>query len=768
MHWVDWIIVLIPLVVVFWIAIKSRHYVKGVSDFLAGGRVAGRYVISVASGEAAMGLVSLVAGFEMLYLVGFACSGYWGRITSIVMIVLGLWGYCVYRFRETMAMTMGQFLEIRYNKTLRIYAATLQATAGILNYSIFPAIGARALIYFFDLPLQVKIFGMACPTFLLVMLVMLSIAVAIIALGGQITIMITDCIQGLISYPIYLIIVAFIFFSFSWSSDMLPCLLNRSPGESMLNPYDVKNLRDFNVFAIGVGLMSAVLNQMAWSSSQGFTVSAINAHEQKMGSILGTWRGGFSSMMFILLVIVGYTFLNGEKFEHDATNVRTHLAIKVIADVVPTPSGEHVKGEIINYVDKTEITPQTAQAIAALKGQDAKQKDTIFKVAKASLQANDPAKAQEFGTIYNQMLVLSAIKGILPVGLIGLFCVIMIFLMISCDTTTIHSWGSIIVQDIIVPLRKKPFEPKQQLILLRCMMVVVAVIAFLFSAMFRQVDYIIMFFVITSAIWLGGAGSCIVFGLYWRRGTSWGAFASLFSGAVIAGSGFICQSIWVAHLYPWLVKGNFIQPVTTILESLSKPLNPYVIWIVEPGKFPINSQEIFFVAMTSSVFLYVIVSLLTFKKPFNMERMLHRGKYRKEGTTDIQKVPFSMRGIMGAMIGIDSGFSRGDKAIAYSVFVYAVIWGLGSWIFAVAWNSVTPWTMSWWANWFYLNNIILAGIIGIVTTVWFTIGGTWDLCRLFARLKNKPTNVHDDGRVIGHVSAADIDDKQNQSIRETV
>ncbi len=758
MHWIDWTIIALPLIIVFWVAIKSRKYVNGVSDFLAAGRVAGRYVISVASGEAAMGLVSLIATFEVLYQVGFAVNGYWGRIASIVLIVLGLWGYCIYRFRETQAMTMGQFLEIRYSKTLRIYAATLQSIAGVLNYAIFPAVGARVLVYFCDLPLKVKILGMVFPTFMLVMIIMLSIAVIIITLGGQITIMVTDCIQGILSYPLYLIIVVFILCTFSWSLDILPCLIDRKSGESMLNPYDIKNLRDFNIFAVCVGLITAVLNQMAWSSNQGFTVAAANAHEQKMGAMLGIWRGGFASMMFILLALASYSFLNGPRFAHEANNVRSALAIKVTSDLAVPQAVEQVKGEIKKYIDHAKISPGIAQVIASHNGNNGNN-DNIFKIAKAALESEDKAQAQEFGTIYSQLLIPSTIKKILPVGLIGLFCVIMMFMMISSDTACIHSWGSIIVQDIILPLRKKPFHPKQQLRLLRCMMVGVAATAFLFSALFRQVDYLVMFFTITSAIWLGGAGSCIVFGLYWRRGTSWGAFAALFSGAIIAIGGFISQAIWVTHLYPWIVKCHMLEPVTTLLEGISKPLNPYVVWVVEPGKFPINSQEIFFTSMMSSLSLYIVVSLLTCKEPFNLERMLHRGKYHKDGMAEIQKTPFQWKGILGTMIGINSQYSRGDKAIAYSVFVYSVVWGLGSWLFAVIWNLVTPWPINWWANWFYLNNIILAGVVGCVTTIWFTIGGTWDLCRLFDRLKNKTTNANDDGRVIDHVSTADLVNK---------
>ena len=237
MHWIDWLLVLCPLVLVAWIGIKTQKYVKGVADFLSASRVAGRYVVCVASGEAAMGLISLVGMFEVFFNSGLAYN-FWGQISDPLGIIFLLTGFCIYRYRESRAMTMGQFLEIRYNRPFRIYAGILQSISGVINYAIFPADGARFLVYFCDLPITVCLFGSwTIPTFMIVMAIFLTLAVFLATMGGQITIMSTDCIQGIISYPLYAIVVIFLLSKFSWFNDIIPPMLqNRPSGKSFLNP----------------------------------------------------------------------------------------------------------------------------------------------------------------------------------------------------------------------------------------------------------------------------------------------------------------------------------------------------------------------------------------------------------------------------------------------------------------------------------------------------------------------------------------------------
>jgi solute:Na+ symporter, SSS family len=767
MHWIDWLIVAAPLVVVIIIGYKTQKYVHGVSDFLAAGRVAGRYVVAVSNGEAAFGLISLVAIFEMYYKCGFAIS-FWSQISIPISIFLGLSGYCIYRFRETRAMTLGQFFEIRYSKSFRIFAAILQALSGVVNYAIFPAVGARFLIYFCDLPLSVNIGGWIFPMFALVMLCFLSLAVIIVWFGGQITIMVTDCVQGILSYPMYVIVVAFILITFSWGSEMAPTLLDRPAGMSMLNPYDIEKLRDFNIFYVMVGIFASVLNRMAWSGTQGYNAAAATPHEQKMGGVLGTWRSGFSIMMYILLAIAAYTYLNNAHFSEGAQRVRNKLAVKAMADVAGGKEHSAVRSEIKEYINTGKVSPSLNSRLkkgnfklltATQEDSPAYAKDKrtqLLRMSKAALRTEDKSKSQIYGTIFGQMLVPLSIKEMLPIGVTGVFCAIMIFLLVSTDTTYMHSWGSIIVQDIILPFRTKPFTPRQQLRLLRIIIACVAAFAFCFSYFFGQVDYIMMFFIITGAIWLGGAGPCIIGGLYWKRGTTLGAFAALSSGSILAVGGFIAQKNWVNYIYPKLVEINMVDSVRTIIEGISTPFNPYIVWTVNPDKFPINSQEIYFIALLTSLFLYITLSLLSRKKPFNMDRMLHRGEYHREGKKS-EKAAWSLKSFLPRLIGIDSQYTKWDKALAWSVFIYAIGYQFGAFLIIVIWNLFYPWPTHWWANWFMFNNLILVGIIGIISTVWFTIGGTWDLMRLFKRLEAKETNLNDDGRVIEHVSAEDIE-----------
>lgn len=791
MHWIDWVIVTVPLLIVLTIGLRTRRYVTGVADFLTAGRVAGRYVVSVASGEAGMGLISLVAIFEMYYNSGFAFQ-FWSGITAPIGLFMGLTGYCIYRFRESRAMTMGQFFEMRYSRKFRIFAAILQSISGVVNYAIFPAVSTRFIVYYCSFPQNFDFLGMTWSTFHVVMLLFLSIAVLIITLGGQITVMVCDCVQGLLNYPLMAIVVIAILMRFSWFDDMAPALLDREPGMSMLNPFDVSKLRTFNLFYVFVGIIGSVFNRMAWSGTQGYNAAALSAHEQKMGQMLGTWRSAFNIMLYPLLAIGAFTIWHSPNFIDKLIPIRQELVQTAMTEMSPEYSGEITLTEAARSsaarekLDKS--SPKQAKllneisllgednfAAHALKRSDTNMSDihalrrkglikwdtnnlSAIEVDErlATLKEEDPGSHKSMMTIHNQMRVPLTLRYMLPVGVTGVLCAIAIFLMISTDTTYMHSWGSIIVQDVILPIRGKAFKsPKTHLTALRVTIACVAMFAFVFSSIFAQVDYIMMFFAITGAIWLGGAGAVIVFGLYWRRGTTAGAWAALSIGSSIATAGILAQHFWAGSLYPWLERNNLVEATSNVFKTLSGPFEPIIVWRVTAMNFPVNSQEIYFLALVISVVFYVSVSLLTCKKPFNMDRLFHRGIYHTGDGPRYVKTKWAWSKILG----IQENYTRGDKILAWSVFAWSFIFRFGIvFVGFIVWNLISPWPKHWWANWFWIDYIYVMGLNAVVTVFWFGICGTRDLIRLYQRLDARVggPNVLDDGRVEGHVSLADL------------
>lgn len=640
MTFLDWAIVALPWVLIFAASLFTRRYVKGVADFLAAGRGAGRYLICVAEGAAGMGLITVIAMFEQYYRAGTAIL-WWGNLAIPVGVMLTLSGFVIYRFRETRALTLAQFFEVRYSRAFRVFAGLLAFISGVVNYGIFPGVSARFFVYYLDLPETVLLAGLAVPTFAILMAFFLTLALSFVLLGGQLQILVTDCLAGALG-GFMMLVVAFGMISQVSFEQMFQAVSAVPDGQSLINPFKTSEVKDFNIWYALIGLMGLVYTQMAWQGNQGFNSSAANPHEAKMGRILASWRGYAMGLMLTVVALGAYAFLHHPDF-------------------------------------------------AARAG-----------LVTAGLSRIDQPQIQE------QMRVPLALSALLPVGIKGTFAALMLLMMVNVDKSYLHSWGSIFIQDVVMPFRKTPLSPKSHLRLLRWAIAGVAVFGFCFSLVFRQTDYILMFFAVTGALYLGGAGSVIIGGLYWKRGTTGAAWTALITGSTLAVSGLVLQNVF--------------------------------------PDFPINGQVTFFLAMVASIGTYVGVSLLTCREPFDLDRMLHR----LDGSPRLPK-----RNWLVALLGYDREFTRGDKAISGSVFVWNGVM-FAAFLVITASNLWRVWPDRWWWN-YNMVNLSLTAVISVVTVAWFSFGGLRDLVRLFHLLARTRNNPLDDGTVIAHQNAADFD-----------
>lgn len=751
MTWVDWLIVIVPILVLIGMSMYSKKYIRGVADYLAAGRVAGRYVLSVGDTMAALSVISLVAGTEQYCQMGFAV-GFWGSIAIPISIFLSLSGFVVYRWRQTRCLSFGQFIELRYgSRFFRVFCAVVRSLAEMITNAIGPAIAANFFIYYLKLPHNIMICGVNLPCYVIIVTICLALALVFVIPGGRISLLITDCFQGLMSYPIFVVIVGYIILYFSWWDDIAPVMWNRVSGQSFMNPFDVADLRDFNIFALVVSTIGGIVNRGAWLGND-TSGAGRTPHEQKMAGILGTFRNGLALTMILLLAVITITFMNSKHFADNKgcfsvsnTELRQKLSAKILNQVVDDPKVRAAAIESVNSVPA--LTPdEWAQPMSQFDNPDTR----YFNAVRTSL-GNTPTgriQFQEYRTLYNQMMMPMVIDYLFPVGITGLFCLLAIMLLISTDDSRLFNASTTLTQDVILPMFKERLNPKVHLLILRIMTVAVAIFFFIVALFFSQLDYINMFVTIMTAVWMGGAGPVVFFGLYSRFGNLVGAWCGIICGCGTSFLGLILQRNWAQTVYPALENWGWVEPLNSILITISAPFNPWIVWSMDSHKFPINSYEIFFISMVLAISGYVIGSYLTYK-PYNLDKLLHRGVYADADFPEPPPEKCTVKNIFMKIIGITPEYTIGDKIIAWSMFFYSLVYGFLIVFVAIAvWNAISPWPKEWW-NWkFYITAIVIPGIVGIIATFWFMIGGTIDSVRLFKDLKKREEDPNDNGQVL--------------------
>jgi SSS family solute:Na+ symporter len=668
-HAIDWVIVAATLALVVGVALYTRRFVKSVADFLAAGRCAGRYLLANARGESDSGLANTMSKFEMVLVAGFVLN-FWEKIQVPALLIVGITGFVVYRYRETRALTLAQFLEMRYSRRFRLFVGALAFVSGILNYGIFPAISARFFIYFLNLPAAVQLGPFSVSTFALIMFCYLLITVFLVTIGGQVTLMVTDCVEGVLSHLIYVAIVVAVLCVVSWR-EIVDVMSSRPPGHSWINPFDTHDVEDFNVWFVLMYVGIRVYQTMALQNKQGFNAAARTPHESRMGYVLGNWREYARMLMVLVLGLCALTFMYHPHFAPSATAINAEIG--TISD----------------------------------------------------------------GYMQKQMTIPIALSHLLPVGIKGLFCAMMIMGLFAGDSGHIHSWGSIFVQDVILPLRKTPMTERQHLWALRAAVLCVAGFAFIFSLLFTQTQYIQMWWNLTSAVFVGGAGATIIGGLYWTRGTTQAAWSAMIAGAVCAFSGILVTN---GPTWKWVVSTAAASRFDLML----------------PPKFWLNGTQMAFLSALAAVCVYVLVSILTCQKPFNLERMLHRGNYAVEPGGGRPFLPLRERFRLKNILGFDSNFTRGDKLISGGLFAFAMLL-LAVNVVVTVWNlAFHKWSTAAWSRYWLVFTIGLPFVVALMTLFWFGVGGTRDILALFAALRTMKRDETDDGRVEHEPEKAEV------------
>ena len=315
--------------------------------------------------------------------------------------------------------------------------------------------------------------------------------------------------------------------------------------------------------------------------------------------------------------------------------------------------------------------------------------------------------------VQSQLTVPMVIRSVLPAGTLGFFAAAMLAAFISTVDSTLHRIGTSFIQDAVMPFRKTPFSPKTHLWMLKGSMVALAIFMFIFSLFYNHVQDLVLFLSGIGAIFSSSWGASIIGGLYWKKGTTAGAFAGLICGSI---SGLV-----------------FFVLAQTVENFAIGGLWPY------------------FISAMCAITGYITLSLLTCKKNFNMDKLLHRGKYAIE--EEKIQVRHHKQNWLYKKLNIGDEFTRTDKVILFGAQIWPIVFAIGSITMAICYFTLDLSREAWVKFWYGFMAVQL--VFGLATTIWFTIGGCSNLRSLYKDLKTAKRNDLDDGWVEGHHNRED-------------
>ena len=123
---------------------------------------------------------------------------------------------------------------------------------------------------------------------------------------------------------------------------------------------------------------------------------------------------------------------------------------------------------------------------------------------------------------------------ILPPGILGMVVAGMLAATMSVNSSYLLGWSSIIAQDIVLPLRKKPLTPRSQVLLNRVANVFVSLFVLFWGVWYTLPGPTYFYLNITGTIFLAGAFSAVIAGLYWKRANTTGGYCAMIAGAAVS------------------------------------------------------------------------------------------------------------------------------------------------------------------------------------------------------------------------------------------
>ena len=182
----DGAIAVLSLLATLWIGLRVKRYIGTIEDYLVANRGMGLYVGAASLLSTEVGIITYMYQAQFGFVAGFSAF-VTGLITLAVCLLVGRTGFVITRLREMEILHRPRVLrDDATAASVRVLAGVLMAFGGSLNLGIFPIIEARFLAVVTGIPSQYLGWTMAA---------LLVVALAYTALGGMVSLIVTNYVQ---------------------------------------------------------------------------------------------------------------------------------------------------------------------------------------------------------------------------------------------------------------------------------------------------------------------------------------------------------------------------------------------------------------------------------------------------------------------------------------------------------------------------------------------------------------------------------------------
>ncbi len=184
----DWAIIVLYLVVTIYAGIRAKRLVENLAGYVVAGRRVKSSLGIAAFVATELGTVTFVYFGELGYVAGFA-PFIIGILAMVAYTAVGRSGFIIEGLRRHRVMTVPEFYEIRYSRTVRLLGGIILFLGGVLNMGIFLK---------FDGIFLSEVMGFGPEALAIIMTVMILVVMGYTILGGMFSIVVTDFMQFVI------------------------------------------------------------------------------------------------------------------------------------------------------------------------------------------------------------------------------------------------------------------------------------------------------------------------------------------------------------------------------------------------------------------------------------------------------------------------------------------------------------------------------------------------------------------------------------------